>query len=102
MIWIGITLRLFSLSHERKESALRAELDFLKAQLNPHFNSLNNVYSMSLSRSEKTPEVILGISNILRYALYECTAQQVPLERDISILQDYIRLEKIGTKSGST
>lgn len=97
VIWIGITLRLFSLSHERKQSALQAELDFLKAQLNPHFlfNSLNNVYSLSLGRSEKTPEVILGISNILRYALYECTARQVPLQRDIGVLQDYIRLEKI-------
>lgn len=97
VIWIGITLRLFSLSHERKQSALQAELDFLKAQLNPHFlfNSLNNVYALSLGQSQKTPEVILGISNILRYALYECAAQQVPLQRDAGILQDYIRLEKI-------
>ncbi|MBX2922966.1 MAG: histidine kinase [Chitinophagaceae bacterium] len=95
--WIGITLRLFTLSHERKQSALQAELDSLKAQLHPHFlfNSLNNIYSLSLNRSEKTPEVVLGISNILRYSLYECTAQQVSLKKDIEILYDYIRLEKI-------
>lgn len=97
VVWLGITLRLFTLSHERKQSALQAELDSLKAQLNPHFlfNSLNNIYSLSLDRSEKTPEVVLGISNILRYSLYECTAQQVSLKRDIEILCDYIKLEKI-------
>ena len=97
VVWIGITLRLFTLSHERKQSALQSELDFLKAQLHPHFlfNSLNNIYSLSLDKSEKTPEVILGISNILRYSLYECTARQVLLKRDIEILYDYIRLEKI-------
>ncbi len=97
VVWIGITLRLFTLSHERKQSALQAELSSLKAQLHPHFlfNSLNNIYSLSLDKSEKTPEVVLGISNILRYSLYECTAQQVSLKRDIEILEDYIKLEKI-------
>ncbi|WP_345030547.1 sensor histidine kinase [Ravibacter arvi] len=97
VVWIGITLRLFTLSHERKQSALQAELDSLKAQLHPHFlfNSLNNIYSLSLDKSDKTPEVVLGISNILRYSLYECTARLVSLKRDIEILQDYIKLEKI-------
>lgn len=97
VVWIGITLRLFTLSHERKQTALQSELDLLKAQLHPHFlfNSLNNIYSLSLDKSEKTPDVVLGISNILRYSLYECTAQKVPLKRDIAILCDYIKLEKI-------
>lgn len=97
VVWIGITLRLFNLSHERKQFALQAELDFLKAQLHPHFlfNSLNNIYSLSLDKSEKTPEVVLGISNILRYSLYECTAQEVSLKRDIEILNDYIKLEQL-------
>lgn len=97
VVWIGITLRLFNLSHERKQFALQAELDFLKAQLHPHFlfNSLNNIYSLSLDKSEKTPEVVLGISNILRYSLYECTAQEVSLKRDIDILNDYIKLEQL-------
>ncbi len=97
VVWIGITLRLLTLSHERKQSALQAELDSLKGQLHPHFlfNSLNNIYSLALDKSEKTPGVILGISNILRYSLYECTAQQVSLKRDIEILNNYITLEKI-------
>ncbi len=97
VVWIGITLRLLTLSHERKQTALQAELSSLKAQLHPHFlfNSLNNIYSLSLDKSEKTPEVVLGIANILRYSLYECTAQLVLLKRDIEIFQDYIKLEKI-------
>ncbi|HEY8398358.1 MAG TPA: histidine kinase [Flavihumibacter sp.] len=97
VVWIGITLRLLSLSQERKQNALQAELDFLKAQLHPHFlfNSLNNIYSLALDKSDKTPEVVLGISNILRYSLYECTAQKVSLKRDIEVLEAYIGLEKL-------
>lgn len=97
VVWIGITFRLLSLSYERKQFSLQAELDTLKAQLHPHFlfNSLNNIYSLSLDKSDKTPEVVLGISNILRYSLYECAAQKVSLKRDIDILNDYIKLEQL-------
>lgn len=97
IVWIGVTVKLFALWHERRNTALQAELNALKGQLHPHFlfNSLNNLYALSLSNSPQTPEVILGLSNILRYVIYECTADRVSLNRDVEILKDYIALEKL-------
>ncbi len=82
----------------RAENAiLQAELSSLKGQLHPHFlfNSLNNIYALALNNAPQTPGIILGLSNILRYVIYECTADRVSLERDIEIMQDYIRLEQL-------
>lgn len=97
VIWIGITLKLFTLWYERKQAALQAELNFLKGQLHPHFlfNGLNNLYALSLDNAPQTPEIILGLSNILRYVLYECAVEQVLLKRDIEVLHDYIKLEQL-------
>lgn len=97
VVWICVTLKLFILWHERKEAILQAELKFLKGQLHPHFlfNALNNLYALSLDKAPQTPDIILGLSNILRYVLYECTAELVPLKRDIEVLNDYIELEKL-------
>lgn len=97
VVWIGITMKLFTLWHERRQAALQAELNFLKGQLNPHFlfNGLNNLYALSLDNAPQTPEIILGLSNILRYVLYECNVDHVYLKRDIEVLKDYIRLEKL-------
>ncbi|MGE9312950.1 sensor histidine kinase [Niabella sp. CJ426] len=95
--WICVTIKLFILWNERKQVILQSELNFLKGQLHPHFlfNSLNNLYALSLNNSPQTPEVVLGLSNILRYILYECASEQVLLKRDIEILSDYISLEKL-------
>lgn len=76
---------------------LETELKFLKSQINPHFlfNSLNNLYALTLKKSEDAPEVVLRLSNILRYVLYETGEGKVPLEKEIQYLRDYIELEKI-------
>ncbi|MBN8788227.1 MAG: histidine kinase [Terrimonas sp.] len=97
VVWIGITLKLFALWHERKNAVLQAELNALKGQLHPHFlfNSLNNLYALSLNNAPQAPGIILGLSNILRYVIYECAADRVSLERDVEILKDYIALEKL-------
>jgi hypothetical protein len=87
---------------ERRTQALQkvnaqTELKFLKSQINPHFlfNSLNNLYALTLMKSDKAPEVVLRLSSILRYVLYETTEGKVPLEKEIEYLRDYIELEKI-------
>lgn len=97
VVWMGVALQFVKLWYERRQAALQAELNFLKSQIHPHFlfNTLNNLYSLSLSESRQTPEIILGLSHILRYMLYECKADEVPLARDIEILENYIALEKI-------
>lgn len=101
IVWIGIALKFVLLWFERREAAFQAELNFLKGQLHPHFlfNSLNNLYAFALASSSKTPEIILQISNVLRYMLYECSSEKVPLKRDIEILRDYINLEQMRYES---
>ena len=79
------------------EEKLKAELNFLKAQVHPHFlfNTLNNLYALTLKKSKDAPEVVLKLSDLLNYMLYECTADQVLIEKEIKLLKDYISLEKI-------
>jgi two-component system sensor histidine kinase AlgZ len=79
-----------------KNEQVNAELQLLKAQIHPHFlfNTLNNIYAFSLERSAQTPHLILKLSSILSYMLYECRASLVPLEKEIEIMKNYIDLEK--------
>lgn len=74
-----------------------AELSFLKAQINPHFlfNTLNNIYALSVSQSGKTPESIMKLSNIMRYVTDEVAEDVVPLQSEIDCINDYIDLQKL-------
>ncbi|NQU86735.1 MAG: histidine kinase [Mariniphaga sp.] len=74
-----------------------AELKFLKAQIHPHFlfNTLNNLYGLTLIKSDKTPDIVLKLSGLLDYMLYKSNDDFVPLEKEIEILKSYIELEKI-------
>jgi len=76
---------------------INAELQLLKAQIHPHFlfNTLNNIYSFILNDSELAPEMIKKLSCLLNYILNDCNRQWVPLDKEISMLQDYITLEQI-------
>lgn len=73
-----------------------AELQLLKAQVHPHFlfNTLNNIYSFSLDNSPKTPGLILKLSSLLSYMLYDCKTDEVRLEKEIDIMKNYIDLER--------
>ncbi|MGZ5192059.1 MAG: sensor histidine kinase [Flavisolibacter sp.] len=73
-----------------------SELQLLKAQVHPHFlfNTLNNIYSFSLDNSPKTPGMILKLSSLLSYMLYDCKAEEVLLEKEIEVMKNYIDLEK--------
>ena len=79
-----------------QQEKITAELQLLKAQVHPHFlfNTLNNIYSFSLDRSPKTPVLILKLSSLLSYMLYDCKAEEVRLEKEVEIMKDYIDLEK--------
>lgn len=82
---------------------LISELAFLKSQINPHFlfNSLNNIYSLAYQKSEKTPEAILKLSEIMRYMLYESNEDKVALADEIRYLENYIELQKLRFKDNS-
>lgn len=80
-----------------KSSIQESELQFLRSQVNPHFlfNNLNNLYSYALEGSTKTPEIILELSGVLRYMLYECKEEFVPLDKELEQLGNFIRLYKM-------
>jgi two-component system, LytTR family, sensor kinase len=75
----------------------RLELNFLKMQINPHFlfNTLNNLYSMVVDKDEVTSGVIIKLSDLMRYTLYESSTEKVPLEKEIKFISDYISLESL-------
>jgi LytS/YehU family sensor histidine kinase len=74
-----------------------AELSFLKAQVNPHFlfNTLNNIYSMAVTKNENTAPSIMKLSNIMRYVTDEVRQNFVPLDSEIECMKDYIDLQKM-------
>jgi two-component system LytT family sensor kinase len=76
---------------------LQSELNFLRAQTNPHFlfNTLNNLYHLARKRSEDTPDAILKLSELLRFMLYECTATWIPISKEVKVIRDYLELERL-------
>lgn len=78
-----------------KSENLHSELKFLRSQINPHFlfNTLNNLYSLAITKSDNTPEVIMQLSNMLRYNLYEANdKEKVAIEKEIAYIKNYIEL----------
>ncbi|MBC8172438.1 MAG: sensor histidine kinase [Chitinophagales bacterium] len=73
------------------------ELNFLKSQINPHFlfNTLNNIYSLALQKNDKAPEMIIKLSDLMRYMLYECNVEKNDLQKEVQFMRDYIELEKL-------
>ncbi|WP_241480003.1 sensor histidine kinase [Kordia jejudonensis] len=100
---IALFFLLIKLTFERieeqslKKEKTAIELKMLKAQLNPHFlfNTLNNIYSLSIINSPKTSESIGKLSEILDYVLYRCNQKYVPLAGEITLLENYISLERL-------
>ncbi len=82
---------------EIEKQNLQAEMNLLKAQLHPHFlfNTMNNLYALSLEESAKTSEGIAKISDLLRSVLYECNEVEIELENEIRLIENYIDLEKM-------
>jgi len=76
---------------------LETELLFLRTQISPHFffNTLNNIYSLAIEKSNKTPKLILRLSELMRYLLYETKSKRQSLEKEIICIQNYLDLEQI-------
>ncbi|MCK5170170.1 MAG: histidine kinase [Bacteroidales bacterium] len=73
------------------------ELHYLKMQIHPHFlfNTLNTIYGFALKQSKQTPEIILMLSNLLDYILYQINKPKVSLKEEVLHIKEYIELEKI-------
>ena len=82
-----------------EQQKLEAELKTLKGQLNPHFlfNSLNNIYSLSIINSDKVPELILKLSDLMRHIIYETKENYISLEKEIDFVDNFVALQKIRT-----
>ncbi|MBC8173031.1 MAG: histidine kinase [Chitinophagales bacterium] len=104
VVGLAATIKIFRmrLQHVQKEKQLveeklASELHFLRAQTNPHFlfNTLNNIYVLARKKSDSTADVVMQLSKILRFMLYECTKSKIVLQQEIQLIEDYISLEKI-------
>jgi sensor histidine kinase YesM len=80
----------------QKENA-ESQLQLLKAQVHPHFlfNTLNNIYSYTQNTSPEASKLVSGLSDLLRFILYECNQPKVPLQKELKMIKDYIELEKV-------
>jgi LytS/YehU family sensor histidine kinase len=93
MDWYGQQLVIQKITVEK----LNAEVNFLRAQVNPHFlfNVLNNLYALTLKKSALAPDVVLKLSEMMEYMLYDSTDAKVLLEKEITYLNNYIELERL-------
>lgn len=101
---IAAAIKLMKCFYEKQQSALslekekiNAELQMLKAQLHPHFlfNTLNNIYSLTQDGSERASGMIVRLSAMLRYILYEANKPLVPLDKELQLISDYVQLETL-------
>ena len=86
-----------------EQQKLEAELKTLKGQLNPHFlfNSLNNIYSLALIKSDKVPDLILKLSDLMRHIIYESRENFISLEKEIEFVDNFVALQKIRTSENT-
>lgn len=82
---------------ELEKRTMQSELRFLKSQINPHFlfNTLNSLYALTLKKSDNAPEIVIKLSEMMRYMLYECNEKQVLLSKEVNYLHNYLALEKL-------
>lgn len=105
-LYAGLVVTTLALDDRRTQAALarsrneqlESELKFLRSQINPHilFNALNNIYSYVLEQDQRAPEMLLKLSHLLRYTLYECGNDKVSASREIESLEDFIALQEMG------
>ena len=104
MVGVVVGIKLYQIRHRREQAnqqlireTLTISLQVLKAQIHPHFlfNTLNNLYSLTLKQSPSAPDMVLKLSGLLHYMIHECAASVVPLTQEIQFLRNYIELEKM-------
>lgn len=104
IVGVVVAVKQYRLSQAAKENEkqlvkdkLESELKFLRTQMNPHFlfNTLNNIYALARKRSEDTADVVMRLSKLLRFMLYESGSSTITIAEELRVLNDYLELEKI-------
>ncbi len=82
---------------ELEKENLHSELKFLRSQINPHFlfNTLNSLYALTLKKSDLAPEMLIRLSEIMRYMLYDCNEPKVLLDKEVKFMGNYVELERL-------
>lgn len=95
--FIMYQIRQEKIREEEAQIRLRSELSFLRSQISPHFifNILNSIVYLVRTKSPRAEEVILKLSELMRYMLYNKEGEQVPLEKEVNYLRNYIDLQKV-------
>lgn len=101
---IMLIIKLIKDTFERKKHVeqlekekFSAELSYFKAQIHPHFlfNTLNNLYALTVQKSNKASDTVLKLSEMLDYMLYQCNDERVSVEKEIQLIQNYLDLEQL-------
>lgn len=104
VVGLAVAIKLLKYWYQGKEDhqvlvqeKLEAELKFLKTQIHPHFlfNTLNNLYALTLKKSDLAPAMVLKLSDLINYMLYECNVETVALGKELKFIHDYIEIEKM-------
>lgn len=104
ILGIAVAIKLYNMQLEGKareqqlvQEKLESELQFLRAQTNPHFlfNTLNNIYALARRESPQAAAVLLRLSKLLRFMLYECSNPTISLADEVKVIHDYLELEKL-------
>ncbi len=84
-------------SREKLQRSQEAQILYLKSQVNPHFlfNTLNNLYGLTYSKSDLAPKMVLGLSETMRYLIYETEQKLVPIQKELDFIRNYLELEKM-------
>lgn len=95
--FLSLLLRINKQLKESEEEKLKAEVSYLKAQINPHFlfNTLNSLYALTIEKSDYAPDAVIKLSNMMRYVVTESTNDFVSLEREISYISDFIDMQRL-------
>lgn len=104
MVGIALAIKLIKIWFEQQKEkfeienrTLQSELNLLKAQIHPHFlfNTMNNLYALSLGQSEKTSEGIAKVSDLLRSVLYDCNEAFIEFEKEVALISNYLDLQRM-------
>lgn len=104
VILMAVGFRVYEAWRAAQEANVKAELSYLKAQINPHFlfNTLNGLYSLALKKSEQTPDAILKLSSMMRYAMTDADKPEVPVRKELQYIRDYIALQQLRLPPATT
>ncbi|HMI07445.1 MAG TPA: histidine kinase [Flavobacterium sp.] len=97
ILTFSFLLRVNNQLSEMHSEKLKAEVSYLKAQINPHFlfNTLNSLYALTIQKSDAAPDAVVKLSNMMRYVVTESTNDLVPLEKEINYISDYVDMQRL-------